>query len=87
MYCLVLVNWNWLGEEVGKGTSYMQVGTYFMALVVSEKCQSQILWPLEQMEIFVALKRSKHGELYSVTCIYCVCIYVHTHTHITFVNM
>jgi len=40
MYCLVLVNWNLLGEEVGKGISNgedqagYEAGTNFMALDV-----------------------------------------------------
>ena len=42
MYCLVLVNWNLLGEEVGErnkqqGGSWYEAGTHFMALDVSGK--------------------------------------------------
>ena len=74
MCCLVLVNWNLLGEEVGKGTSNREdEGTYFMALDVSEKYQSQIHWPLEHLEVSVAVRQSKHDELCSVACIYTVC--------------
>ena len=90
MHCLVLVNWNWLGKEVVKGTSNREeAGTHFVALDVSEKYQSQIQWPLEHLEISVAFRRSKHGELCNVACIYCVFIYIytHTHTHITLVNI
>ena len=64
--------WNLLGEEVGKGTSnredqgMSEAGTYFMALDISEKYQSQIQWPLEHVVISVAFRGSKHGELCSV---------------------
>ena len=62
-----------------------------MALDVSEKYQSQIHWPLEHLEISVAFRQSKHGELCSVACIYfeCVCvyIYIYMYVYVTFVNM
>ena len=50
-----------------------------MALDVSEKYESK------QLEISVAFRQSKHGELYNVTCIYCVCVCVCVcvYTHIT----
>ena len=55
MYCLVLVNWNLLGEEVGKGTSNREDQgmrlVRIVALDVSEIYQSQIRWPLEHLEI------------------------------------
>jgi len=56
-----------------------------MALDDSEKYQSQIQWPLEHLEISVAFRRSKHGELCRVACIYCVGVYIHT--HVTVVNI
>jgi len=43
MYCLVLVKWIWLGEEGGKGGSGYEAGTYFMALDVREKYQSNYI--------------------------------------------
>ena len=99
MYCLVPLNWN-LGEGSGErnkqqGESGYEASTHFMALDVSEKYQSQIQWPLEQLAISVPFRQFEHGELCSVACIYCVfmcmcvcvCIYTHTHIHITFVNI
>ena len=65
------------GKEQATGRIRYEAGSYFMALDISEKYQSQIHWPLEQLEISVAFRQSKHGELYSVTCIYCVCLCVH----------
>jgi len=60
MYCLVSVNQNLLGEEMGKGTSNREdQGTYFMALDVSEKYLCQIHWPLEHLEVSVALRQSE----------------------------
>ena len=59
-----------------QGRSGCEAGTYFMALDVSEKCQSKIHWPQEHSEIAAAFRRSKHGELCSVVCIYCICFCV-----------
>ena len=56
-----------------------------MALDISEKYQSQIHCPPEHLEIFVAFRLSKHDELCSVACIYCVFVYIYV--HITFVNI
>ena len=61
---------------------------HFMALNVSVKYQSQIHWPLEHLEISLAFRGSKHGELCSVACIYrvcvclCVCIYIYIYIYI-----
>ena len=57
-----------------QGGSGYEAGTYFMALDVSEKYQSPKHWPLEHLVISVAFIQSKHGELCSVACIYCVCL-------------
>jgi hypothetical protein len=53
-----------------QGGSGCEDGTHFVALDVSEKYQSQIQWPLEHMEVSVAFRQSKHGELCSVACTY-----------------
>ena len=74
MYCLVPINWNllvrkWVKQEGGAG---YEAGTQFMALDVSEKYRSQIHWPLEHLEISVAFRRPKQGELCNV---FCMCTY------------
>jgi len=77
---LELVGWGSGERNKQQGGSGYEAGTYFVALDVSEKYQSQMQWPLEHLEISVAFRRSKHGELCSVACIYCVCVCVYTHT-------
>ena len=69
---LELVGWGSGERNEQQGGPGYEAGTYFMALDVSEKYQSQIQWPLEHLEISVAFRWSKHGELCSVACIYCM---------------
>jgi len=57
-----------------QGGSGYEAGTHFMALDVSEKYQ-----PLEHLEISVAFRWYKYGELCSVACIYCMFIYIFTY--------
>jgi len=48
---LELVGWGSGERNKQQGGSWYEVGTHFMALDVSEKYQSQILWPLQHLEI------------------------------------
>jgi len=72
---LELVGWGHGERNKQQGGSGYEAGTYFMALYVSEKYQSQIRWPLEHLEISVAFRQSKHGEVCSIAYIY-FCEYV-----------
>jgi len=78
---LELVGWGSDERNKQQGGSEYAAGTHFMVLDVSKNYQSQIHWPLEHFEISVAFGRSKHGELCSVACIYCVFIYIYIYTH------
>jgi len=64
---LECVGWGRGERNKQQGGSGYEAGTHFMALDVSEKFQSQIQWPLEQLEI--AFRRPKRGEVCSVACI------------------
>ena len=90
MYCLVPVNWNLLGEEVGKGTSKWEIRVWGWYLFYSNRCQwkipVQIHWPIEHLEISVVFRWSKHGELCSVVCICFVC-FIYIYVHISFVDI
>ena len=74
---LELVGWGSGERNKQQGGSGYEAGTYFMALDVSEIYKSQIHWPIEHLEIPVVFRQSKHGELCSVACIYCVCLCIY----------
>jgi len=71
---LELFGWGRGERNKQQGGSSYEAGTYFMALYVSEKCQSLVHWPLERLGISAAFRWSKHDELCSVACICCVCL-------------
>jgi len=76
---LELVGWGSGEKNKQRGRSGYEASTYFMALDVREKYHSQILWPLEHLVISVAFRQSKHGELCSFACIYCICLCIYTY--------
>jgi len=57
---LELVGWGSGERNKQQGVSGYEAGTHFMALDVSEKYQSQIKWPLEHLEIYLAFRWYKH---------------------------
>ena len=79
---LELVGWGSGERNKQQGRSGYAAGTHFVALDVSVKYQSQIQWPLEHLEIFVACRWSKYGKQ---CCLNLLCVYIYT--HITFVNI
>jgi len=77
---LELVRWGSGESSKQQGRSGCEAGTHFMALDVSEKYQSQIQLPLENLEISVAfrLKIVNFAVLlvFTVCTFMCVCVYI-----------